>query len=140
LNFFPKVKMFPLSFLPPCKVWKFFESGMVKFSILEINALESIGKSLEIGKVLSSPGPIEQYRAPALNGLSPARLESGQAHWPNHRRSRAQTARTPQSGHAHSSRCHAHVHRFPCPYVTPTFYKNKFFCPHRSAYKMHINL
>jgi hypothetical protein len=24
--------------------------------------------------------------------------------------------------------------------VTPTFYKNKFFCPHRSAYKMHINL
>jgi hypothetical protein len=24
--------------------------------------------------------------------------------------------------------------------VTPDFYKNKFFCPHRSAYKMHINL
>jgi hypothetical protein len=26
------------------------------------------------------------------------------------------------------------------PDVTPTFYKNKFFCPHRSAYKMHIKL
>jgi hypothetical protein len=33
-----------------------------------------------------------------------------------------------------------YCHFLSCACVTPTFYKNNFFCPHRSAYKMHIKL